>query len=194
MRKIAQIFLISLFVSLLCSCNFIKQAGEMKRFVECNFTVYTVEVQEINGINVTGIKNASDLGWANILSIVQKALSGNLPAKMKFSIIVQNTSDKPAGIAGLDYKFFLDEELITEGSLKEPIKVDANSVTRFPVLVDIDLVKLLNSNSSDKLLELAFGADPQKTLEELNTRIELKPYYLSGNELKKYPGHVNIKP
>lgn len=166
----------------------------MKRFVECNFAVYTVEVQEINGINVAGVKNASDLGWMNILAIGQKALSGSLPAKLKFSIIVQNKSDKSAGIAGLDYKFFLDEELITEGSLKEPISVGANSVTRFPVLVDVDLVKLLKSNSSDKLLDLAFGADPQKTLEELNSRIELKPYYLSGTELKKYPGHVNIRP
>ena len=94
----------------------------------------------------------------------------------------------------MDYKFFLDEELITEGSLKEAVKVGANSVTRFPVIVDVDLVKLLKSNSSDKLLDLVFGADPQKTLEELNSRIELKPYYLSGTELKKYPGHVNIKP
>jgi len=194
MQKTVQVTLIVLLASLLSSCNFIKQTGEMKRFVECNFAVYTVEVQEINGINVSGVKNASGLGWSNILAIGQKALSGSLPAKLKFSIIVQNKSDKEAGIAGMDYKFFLEEELITEGSLKEAVKVGANSVTRFPVIVDVDLVKLLKSNSSDKLLDLAFGADPQKTLEELNSRIELKPYYLSGTELKKYPGHVNIKP
>jgi hypothetical protein len=194
MQKTVQALIIVFILSLLSSCNFIKQTGEMKRFVECNFAVYSVEVQEINGINVIGVQNASDLGWVNILAIGQKALSGTLPAKLKFSIIVQNTSDKSAGIAGMDYKFFLDEELITEGSMKEPVKVGANSVTRFPVLVDVDLVKLLKSNSSDKLLDLAFGADPQKTLEGLNSRIELKPYYLSGTELKKYPGHVNIKP
>jgi hypothetical protein len=194
MQKTAQTLVFVFIASLLCSCNFVRQTGEMKRFVECNFSVYSVEVQEINGINVSGVKNASDLGWVNILAIGQKALSGSLPAKLKFSIIVHNTSDKDAGIAGLDYKFFLDEDLITEGSIREPINVAANSVTRFPVVVDVDLVKLLNSNSSDKLLDLAFGADPQKTLEELNSRIELKPYYLSGTELKKYPGHVNIKP
>ena len=194
MQSTARIFILIFIASLLGSCNFVRQTGEMKRFVECNFAVYTVEVQEINGINVVGVQNASDLGWVNILAIGQKALSGSLPAKLKFSIIVQNTSDKSAGIAGMDYKFFLDEELITEGSMKEPVRVEASSVTRFPVVVDVDLVQLLNSNSADKLLDLAFGADPQKTLEELNSRIELKPYYLSGNDLKKYPGHVNIKP
>lgn len=166
----------------------------MKRFVECNFAVYQVEVQEIDGINVAGFQKVSDLGWLNILAIGQKALSGSLPAKLKFDIIVQNHSEKEAGIAGMDYKLYLDEELITEGSLKEALKVGAKSVTRFPVLVDVDLVKLLKSNSSDKLLALAFGSDPQKTLEELNSRIELKPYYISGSELKKYPGHINIRP
>jgi hypothetical protein len=194
MKRAARIFFILVVINLLYSCNFIRQTGEMKRFVECNFAVYTVEVQEINGINIVGVKNASDLGWMNILAIGQKVLSGSLPAKMKFDIIAQNSSDKPAGIAGLDYKLFLNEELITEGSLIEPINVGANSVTRFPVVADIDLVKLLNSNSSDELLDLAFGADPQTTLEQLNSRIELKPYYLSGTELKKYPGHINIKP
>ena len=194
MQTTARIFILIFIASLLGSCNFVRQTGEMKRFVECNFAVYTVEVQEINGINVVGVQNASDLGWVNILAIGQKALSGSLPAKLQFNIIVQNTSDKSAGIAGMDYKFFLDEELITEGSMKEPVRVEASSVTRFPVVVDVDLVQLLNSNSADKLLDLAFGADPQKTLEELNSRIELKPYYLSGKDLKKYPGHVNIKP
>ncbi|HEY9113355.1 MAG TPA: hypothetical protein VIN10_01565, partial [Bacteroidales bacterium] len=92
MQKTVQITFIVLFASLLGSCNFIRQTGEMKRFVECNFAVYTVEVQEVNGINVVGVKNASDLGWMNILTIGQKALSGSLPAKLKFSIIVQNKS------------------------------------------------------------------------------------------------------
>jgi hypothetical protein len=127
------------------------------------------------------------------MAIGQQILSGNLPAKMKIDVYVKNNSDKLAAVAGMDFKVLLKEELITEGSITESIRVEPGASSIFPVLVDINLVTLLGSSSIDQLLDLALRNNQQEVLDQIGAKIQIKPYYLSGSEVKKYPGYITIK-
>lgn len=194
MVRTIHLFLIFLSIGFFSSCGFFKQSGELNRFVNSEFSVYSVRFEEINGIDLSDVKKISDLGMVRMLAIGQQALSGKLPAKLVVVVTAQNNSQNIAAISGLEYSIFLENELYAEGSVNESVRIEPNSSVNFPVSMNVDLIKLLNSSSINQLLDIALGKQQQQKLSEMGIKIQLKPFYYSGSVLKKYPGFITIRP
>ncbi len=179
---------------LMSSCGLYNQARELKRFAQSKFTVNSVVVDSISGINLSKIKQFSDLNFKEILMLSQGLLSGNLPAKVRLNVEVSNPSARKAAVSGMDWKLFQKKQEIASGRLNKPVEVMGHGRTSFDLNADVNLAAILKLNSVNQILSLMSGNLDSKTLQKLQLTIQLKPYYKLGNKIKKYPEYLTITP
>jgi len=195
MQKILSVVLVLLLVTGTNSCDVLEQVGETERFVQCDFSLNGVRVVEMGGIDLRNVNSASDLGLGDMMSLSQRFINGNLPATLEVDVNARNSSTKVAGIAGMAWKVFLDESEFVGGQFNQSIQVFANSSTNFPIRVQVDLIKMLQSESLPKILNLIFGMKDNTKLRELGLSVKLKPAYkTSSGAVIEFPLWITIRP
>lgn len=179
-------------VLFLASCGLISQARKMDRFAHCNFTVNTVTLERVAGVDMSHVKSVSDLNFNEMIALSSGLLSGNLPADILVSVKVINPSADKAAVSGMDWKLLQKQQVIATGQLTKPIAVSGHGRTSFDLPADVNLAKILQLNSVNQILSVMSG--DSKTLKKLGLTIQLKPYYKLDGKIKKYPGYLTITP
>jgi hypothetical protein len=176
------------------SCGILDQAGEYQRFVNSNFRLVNVEVLNISGVDVRNIKNASDLNMGDIMTLTGKMFNGGLPTKLKVNLEVENTSSKKASFSGMEWKFLMKDIEYTSGTLNKGVEVMPYSKKRFSVDANIDLLKILQSESLPQILNVVFNMDDREELKKLGLELKIKPYFNTASGQIKYPSYFTLKP
>lgn len=179
---------------LMSSCGLYNQARELERFAQSKFSVNSVVVDSISGVDLSKIKQFSDLNFKEIMMLSQGLLSGNLPAKVRLNIEVSNPSARKAAVSGMDWKLFQKQQEIASGQLNKRVDVKGHGSTTFDLKADVNLAAVFKLNSVNQILNIMSGNLDSKTLQELQLTIQLKPYYKLGNKIKKYPDYLTITP
>ncbi len=195
MRRLFFAFAVLFLTAFTTSCELLEQAAETERFTQCDFSLTGVRITEIGGIDFTNIRSASDLGVGDMMTLGQRVMNGNLPAKMEVDVRARNNNSKSAGIAGMGWKVFLDDTEFVGGQLNRSIQVMPNSAANFPITVAIDLLKMLQSKSLPKLLNMVFGMEDKAKLQEMGLSVKIKPSYkTSSGAVREFPSWVTIRP
>jgi hypothetical protein len=195
MRLIKSIVIPTVFLLMfLPSCSVLEQAKEYERFINCKFSFYAIDVKEIAGISIEEFDNPEDLGLGQMMTITQMLFSGRLPAKIEITLKAENNAGEKAAIAGLDWMAMLKEEELLSGYVEHAVEVPANASVTFPVITDIDLMRLLQSESFQDIGAFVFGDKKKEELRKLGASLKIKPYYKVGSTIKKYPGYITIMP
>ena len=182
----------ALFLSIY-SCSIYKQAAELKTFSECTFTVNNIKVQSIAGVDVSNVKKFTDLPLNDYLTLAQQAFSKDIPSGIAIKLNVYNPSDKTASVSGLDWEMYLKDELYSTGVINKSVQVLPKGNSVFEVIADINLKDIIHSQSLPQLLKLIIEKNEQLNLSDLEAVVRIKPWYLSGKSIKKYPGFIRIK-
>ena len=191
MKSIYQL-LIVLGIIQLSSCEVLEQAQEYGRFMQCEFSFQNIEIIELGGINISSVKNPEDLDMMKLLALTNQVMSGSLPAKLKVNLNAKNNNTQKASIAGLDWQLMLKENEFLNGNITQRVEVQPNSMNTLPINTNIDLLKLIDSNSLDQLLNFAFSKDKRQAFKDLGVGLNVRPYYGLGTEVYKYPGYLKI--
>ncbi len=195
MRRVYLLMAMALVSVLVTSCDVLEQVAETERFTQCEFSLTGVRITEISGIDFTKIRSASDLGVGDMMTLGQRVMNGNLPAKMEVDVRAQNNNSKSAGIAGMGWKVFLDNTEFVGGQLNRSVQVMPNSAASFPITVEIDLLKMSQNKSLPKLLNMVFGMEDKAKLQEMGLSVQIKPSYkTSSGSVRELPGWVTIRP
>lgn len=176
------------------SCNILEQAQEYERFIQCNFSLSNIEVLEISGVDISSLSSKGDIGMMDMMNITKQLFSSNFPAKLSIDLKASNKDIQQASIAGLDWKILMDGEELASGLVDQEVLVKPQSSTTFPVIVQVDLMRLLRSESLGKIMAFAFGENQYEEISKLGAEINIKPYYKTKSGIKKYPGYLTIKP
>lgn len=177
------------------SCDILDQMGEIDRFAQCDFALTGVKVTEISGIDFSHISKASDLGVAEMMTLGQKLFSGKLPAKIQVDVRAKNNNAKTAGISGLVWKVFIEENELVGGQLNKSVQIAPQASVNFPVAVSVDLIDLLQQESLPKILNLVFGMKNASELRELGLSVKIKPTYKTqAGALREFPTWITIRP
>lgn len=188
------IVLLALVLVFANSCTLLNQAGEYARFVSSNFSIEEVKILEIGGVDVTKTNSKSDLNAGEMLTLAGRAFSGEMPTKLKVYIEVENTSNEIAAISGLEWKILMKGVEYANGIVDDRVELAPYATKVFQLKADVDLLKVLRSESLFNILKVVFNPDDQEQMKELGLELKIKPYYKSGLELKKYPGYISLKP
>lgn len=176
------------------SCSILEQAHEYERFIQCDFNLSGIKVLEINGIDISTMHSNGEIGMMDMMAISKQIFSSNFPATLSINLKASNKDAQQASIAGLDWKILMDGEELVSGLVDREVVVKPQSSTTFPVIVELDLLKLLRSESLGKIMAFAFGRNQYEEISKLGAEIKIKPYYKTNSGIKKYPGYLTIKP
>lgn len=185
------ILLLPVFIN---SCGILDQAAEVDRFANSKFKILKVEVVNVAGVDVSNIKNQSDLNMGDIMTLTGKMFNGGLPTKIKAYIEVENTSSQKAAFSGMEWRLLMKQTEYTSGSVNNRVEVMPYSKTVFPLNADIDLLKVLQSESLPEILNVVLNMDDAEAINKLGIELKLKPYFKTATGLMKYPGYFNLRP
>lgn len=180
-----------LFVS---SCTLLEQAQEYERFIQCDFSLSNIKVLEISNVDISSMAGKGNLNMGDMISITQQIFSGEFPAKLQVDLNARNNDAEKAAIAGLDWKILMKDEEIISGLVDREVIIGPHATTTFPVILDVDLIKLLKSESLPQIMAFAFGNKQYEEITKLGAEFMIKPYYKTKSGIKKYPGYLTIKP
>ena len=176
------------------SCSVLEQMQEYQRFIKCNFSLSNIEVLEIGQVDLSSLKDKGDISMLDMISITNQLFSGEFPAKLSVNLKAANNDIQTASIAGLDWKILMEGQEMVSGLVDREVVVPAQSSSTFPVIVQVDLIKLLRSESLPTIMAFAFGNNQYEEISKLGAEIKIKPYYKTKSGIEKYPGYLTIKP
>jgi len=176
------------------SCGLLNQAGEYERFVNSNFSLVELDVLEIGGVELSEIDEAGEMDAGEMLTLVGRMFSGNLPAKLEAIVEVENTAGEKAAISGLEWRLLMKDVEYANGIVDQEVEVEAYSKNAFPVKAEIDLISVLQSESLPQILTVVFNINDKEELKKLDIEFKIKPFYKSGGKIKEYPGFITIRP
>lgn len=174
------------------SCSVLEQAQEVQRFIQCDFKLDNIQVLEFGGVKISEVKNIDEIGFLTMMSLGNQIMNGSLPARISIGLKATNTNPATASIAGLGWKILMKEQDFLAGEINNSVVVQPNSSTVFPVAIDLDLYKLMESESLPAMLNFVFAENKAEELKKMGVGIKIKPYYKVGGEIQKYPGYLNI--
>ena len=176
------------------SCGLLNQAGEYERFVNGNFSLLELEVQEIGGINLSEVSDADGMDAGEMLTLVGRMFNGNMPAKLEAIVEVENTAGEKAAISGLEWRLLMKGNEYANGIVDQEVEVEAYSKKAFPVKAEFDFMSVLQSESLPQILTVVFNMNDAEEVKKLDIELKIKPYYKSGSKIKEYPGFITIRP
>jgi len=188
-KTLLALFMLSFF----SSCSILNQTKELKTFVGCDFNVGKVRVINIAGVDVSGFTKISDLSVNDYATLVQQAFSKEIDSKLEIEVIATNNHDKKAYISGLDWEIYLKESLYSNGVISKPVEILPRQQTSFVVETNINLYQIIHSKSLMELLAIVIEKKDAVNLSDLDAVLKVKPWYLTGSSVKKYPGFIKIK-
>jgi hypothetical protein len=192
MKKVV-ILLLSIIISI-SSCDIINQFGEVKRFAECDFNISDVQIINLGGIDVSKYNTASDFGFTEMLILGQQLLKGELPSQISINIKAINNQTSKAAISGLQWQLLMKNEQYGSGKMNNYVEVLPSQSTVFPVVVNFDFLKLMQSESLQSIIDLVLDIENKEKLQKLDILLKVKPYYKNGDNIKEYPGYLSIRP
>jgi len=180
---------------LFSSCGVVKQTHDFERFVKCKFSIQDVRLLSVAGIDVSKMDKPSDLNFQGMLILAKHFLSGDMPSKMRLSVSAANPFEKQASIAGINWLLMLKQDTLAIGDVNQPVEVPALGKTSFPLVVNFNLAQLIRSGSLDKILQLLISKSVKPAeLQQLGLRLKIRPFYMMGSKIKKYPGYISFRP
>ena len=176
------------------SCGLINQAREMDRFAHCNFTINSVALEKVLGVDMSHVKSLSDLNFNQMIALSTGLLDGKLPTDIMLNIEVSNPSSSKAAVSGMDWKLLQKQQVIATGQVDKSMKIAGHAHKPFDIQAKVNLVKVFQLNSMSQIISVMSGNLDSKTLQKLGLTIQLKPYYKLDGKVKKYPGYLTITP
>jgi hypothetical protein len=193
-RRIFYILVLTI-MGLMSSCELLEQVAETERFTQCQFTLTGVRITEISGVSFENVRSASDLNLGDMMTLGQRIINGSLPAKMEVDVNARNNQSKSAGISGMDWKVFIDDAEFVGGQLNRGVQVLPTRSENFPIVVQVDLLKMLQQESLPKILNMVFGMNDNTQLRELGLSVKIKPSYKTpSGSIKQMPNWITIQP
>ena len=178
----------------LSSCDALQQVSDTATFVLCDFSVANVKVDKIGGVSLANIKKPDDVGMLNMMSLAQQVMAGSLPTTLSVGIKATNNQSRVAGISGLGWELYMKDQKYGAGMINDAVTITPNSSTVFPVSVEFDILNIVTSSNIQQILDIVFDVDNKDKLNELELRLQLKPYYKVGTQVQEYPGFITIRP
>ncbi len=174
------------------SCDVLNQMSQVQQLALCEFDVHGVDKVRIAGIELDENMDRDDLNAAQLMQLAAAVFQKQMLVDFDLMLNINNPNSKPAAMNRMDYELFIDNKQILTGQMNQPVNVGANANTTVPMPIQLDLFKVLNNETQNSLVNLAFKltgdeSDPSEIL------LKVKPYIKVGGRELAYPGFLNVR-
>src|SRR5690554_4741745 len=195
MKKISKIIVsvIAIFsLTFASGCDVMNNIGGAYRLSQ---SIY--KYSSLNDIQLAGMKlgNASSISLSNLASVATVLAGGNkqnIPFSMTLNMDVTNPNTAAAFLDALDYQIIINDLEFVEGKMDQPIRIEAGETKVVPIPVSIDLRKLMDRYSQERVtkeMSSFLGITPNET----TVMVKLWPKLTVGNTLVKVPAAIPVE-
>ena len=170
------------------SCGISEQVQQAKAFKGVDVRLVNVEQATLAGIDVTRVRQASDLTTVQKAALLAGYASRNLPLRMRVNLEFRNPNDEMAALNEFDYIALIDGKQVATGHTNQRIEVAPNGgVTTAPIELQSNLRDAVGDQTEESLANFALGlADGDRQPVRLTLR--LKPTFITKSGRRISPG------
>jgi len=190
-------FLIFYFLStswlLMTACSVSHQVREAATLAKCDFQISSVENINLAGIDVQHIASVNDIDFLDLGKIMISLAGSVFPLTFQLNLLGRNPNDKPAGLNKLDWILFIDDIMMTSGSVEKAFIIPPDhGITLIPVEINVNLKQVLQGKSADALINFGLNL-AGKGNTPTRFKIKIRPSIMIGNNALAYPGYITVK-
>jgi hypothetical protein len=188
--KLKRVFIVMIIIALSYqSCDILNQ---LVTFTKCDFKMNTLTNANLAGIDVQSKKSFSDLNLMDAANVSKSLLGGTLPLSFNLNIEAHNPNTTAASMQKLEWKAFIDGNLIATGIMDQKVSIPPAGSQVIPLMVQVDLKKTLTKETKNALLNFGFNLVDAGNYPTRVT-LDIKPTVYVGTFALEYPGYFTLK-
>ncbi|MDZ4203840.1 MAG: hypothetical protein U1C46_03370 [Bacteroidales bacterium] len=192
MIKRFQLLILIALMLMFTSCDVLKQVSEMQMLSKCEFRVSSVTDTYLAGVNLSAIQSFSDIKPLDLVKLTSAAFGNNLPLSLIVNLDVKNPNNQAASLNRIEWKLFIDDLQMIEGTVNDRFVAGANQTATLPLSFSINLKEVLKGEKADKLIDFATGL-ADGTNQTNRVMLRLKPSVMVGQRSIMYPGYIDVR-
>ncbi|MFD2721546.1 LEA type 2 family protein [Hymenobacter monticola] len=172
----------------LSSCGISEQVQQAKAFKGVDVRLVNVEQATLAGIDVTRVRQLSDLSTVQKAALLSGYATGSLPLRLRLNLEFRNPNDETAALNEFDYIALIDGKEVAKGRTTQRIEVPANGgVTTAPIDLNSNLREAVGDQTESSLADFALGlADGDR--QPVRLTLKLKPTFITNSGRRISPG------
>jgi hypothetical protein len=128
----------------------------------------------------------------NALTLQSDFSSGILPLQFTLNLEAKNPNSSQAGMSRMEWILFIDGNQMTQGVLEKEVDIPGNGgIGTFPLVMNLDLFKVLSGKALDSMINLGLNIAGEGT-KPTHVTLQVKPSINVGGQTIDYPGYVTV--
>jgi hypothetical protein len=187
MKKYILICTIALFAS---SCGVSRKIDVLEK---CNYSIKSADSIYLAGKDVSKLVQNKTFELSNVPGLALAFFRKNIPLRANVKLSISNPTSKTASINQFDYIIIIKGQELATGSVDRKISLESGTTTIVPVQINSNIYSFLsNGKTMEEILAFMGGAESGSGEKKSLITIKIRPSFMVGNKLIKYPGYISI--
>lgn len=179
--------LVSLILLIATSCGISKK---IKVLEKCTYNIKSVDNISLVGQDLNKLFKNKTFDLSSAPGLALAIFRKNVPLKANINLSVYNPTHKSASINQFDYIILIKGQEIANGTVNKKLNLLAVDTTIIPIEFNTNIYSFLSKKETMReLVDFFSGTNNKK---KSNITIKIKPSFMLGREVIKYPAYINI--
>jgi len=189
MNKLLSICLLAV---TLWSCGINKQAQQIKALEKCTYKIVSADQITIAGTDVRSILEKENINLGSLPGLALGFLRKDIPMRAQLNLEITNPTGDLASINEFEYKILINQAEIATGFVNQQVTVQPGKSTVVPVDINANVFPFLSNRKVMDDIARFFKASQGGAEQKGIVTLRIKPSFMVGNTLVKYPGFITI--
>lgn len=187
MKKYILICILALIAS---SCGISRKIDVLEK---CNYSIKSADSVYLAGKDISKLVKNKTLELSSVPGLALAMFRKNIPLSANVKLSINNPTSKTAAINQFDYIILIKGQELAAGSVDRKISVEPGATTIVPVQINSNIYSFLsNGKIIEELVAFMGGTESGPGEKKGLITIKIRPSFMVGNKLIKYPGYISI--
>ena len=181
----------------ICIITFLASGCGISRKIDvlekCTYNIKSADNIFLAGKDMTELFKNRTFDLSNAPGLALAMLRKNIPLKANVNLSIYNPTSKSTVINQFDYIVLVKGQEIAKGMVDKRINLEAGATSIVPVEINSNIYSFLsNGETMKELLDFISGAKNGPNEKKSMVTIKIRPSFMLGKELIKYPSYIII--
>ena len=181
----------------ICILAFIASSCGVSRKIDilekCNYSIKSADSVYLAGKDISKLVKNKTFELSNVPGLALALFRKNIPLSANVKLSINNPSSKTAAINQFDYIILIKGQELAAGSVDRKISVESGATTIVPVQINSNIYSFLsNGKTMEEIVGFLSGTESGPGEKKGLVTIKIRPSFMVGNKLIKYPGYISI--
>jgi len=182
--------LICILATIASSCGVSRKIDILEK---CNYSIKSADSVYLAGKDIGKLVKNKTFDLSNVPGLALALFRKNIPLSANLKLSINNPTSKIASINQFDYIILIKGQELAAGSVDRKISIESGATTIVPVQINSNIYSFLsNGKTMEEVITFLGGAESGPGEKKGWVTIKIKPSFMVGNKLIKYPGYISI--